>query len=152
MDVNLENASLEGADLEGSYLSGANIRNTNVKNSRGFPARVANAILDAATYGKSEWMPQTLVKWHHAGCKILALDELPRDAIAAVLTGFAAVLPPEVLISYGGCDSEVAMMMATHLEGRGIRVFFAGWDIDYGEDIVRTLEEAIERAKVFLIV
>jgi uncharacterized protein YjbI with pentapeptide repeats len=56
MDVNLENARLERADLERSYLSGANLRNTNLKNYRGFPASVANAILDAATYGKSEWM------------------------------------------------------------------------------------------------
>lgn len=152
IDVNLDETSLEGADIEGCHLSGATLRGCNLKNYKGFPYQVRDCIIDVETYRKSEWSPEILAKWHHAGAIILSLDKFPNNAIEAILGDFNKTSKPEVFISYGGCDSEIATLIAEHLEKRGIRVWFAAWDIDYGEDIVRSIETGLESTNTFIIV
>ena len=42
--------------------------------------------------------------------------------------------------------------MASDLEARGIRVWFAEWDIDYGDDIVEEIQKGLDETTKFLIV
>jgi len=58
----------------------------------------------------------------------------------------------DVFISYAGCDGEFAHRLASDLEARGIRVWFAEWDIDYGDDIVQEIENGLDETTKFLIV
>jgi hypothetical protein len=58
----------------------------------------------------------------------------------------------DVFISYGGVDREFAHRLATDLESRGIRVWFAEWDIDYGDDIFEEIQKGLDETTKFLIV
>jgi TIR domain len=62
------------------------------------------------------------------------------------------LLTRDVFISYGGCDREFAYRLAGDLEARGIRVWFAEWDIDYGDDIVEEIQKGLDETTTFLIV
>jgi hypothetical protein len=152
LDVNLDGASLQGANIEGCHLGGATLTCCNLKGYSGFPYNIKGCVLDSETYRLSDWTPETLGIWHQAGARILALDEFPRDAIELIVGEYSKGLKPQVFLSYGGCDSNVAMHIATHLEARGLKVWFAGWDIDYGDDIVKKIEEGLEATNTFVIV
>lgn len=147
--VDFTGASLEEANLEGAYMNSAVLRNCNLKNCIGFPL-CRDALIDVDTYERSEWTPAILQEWHRAGAKIVGLDEFQADAVEAILKGFHADTPP-VFLSYGGCDSDIATQIATHLESQGLRVWFAPWDIDYGDDVIRRIEQGLEVCRTFLI-
>jgi hypothetical protein len=59
---------------------------------------------------------------------------------------------PEVFISYGGPDATFARRLAKDLEANGIRVWFAEWDLDYGDDVVQSIEAGLLTTKKFVIV
>lgn len=58
----------------------------------------------------------------------------------------------DVFISYGGCDRDFAHRLASDLEASGIRVWFAEWDIDYGDDVVEEIQKGLDETSKFLIV
>lgn len=57
-----------------------------------------------------------------------------------------------VFVSYGGCDRDFALRLAKDLEARGLRIWFAEWDIDYGDDVVEEIQNGLEETQKFLIV
>jgi hypothetical protein len=59
---------------------------------------------------------------------------------------------PDVFLSYGGPDAEFVKRVARDLEAQGIRVWFAEWDLDYGDDIVQSIESGLLKSKKFVIV
>ncbi len=63
----------------------------------------------------------------------------------------------DAFISYQSEDEEFARKLATKLEsysfnGRRLKVFFAPWDIEPGTNIILKIEEALEKARFFLII
>jgi TIR domain len=50
---------------------------------------------------------------------------------------------PEVFISYNKLDREMAELVATMLTLEGIRVWFSGWEINYGDSIVEGINKAL---------
>lgn len=59
---------------------------------------------------------------------------------------------PRTFISYAGCDSGFAKTVAKSLEDQGVPVWFAEWDIDYGDDIVEEIQTGLETTDTFLII
>jgi hypothetical protein len=59
---------------------------------------------------------------------------------------------PDVFISYGGPDASFARRLAIDFEASGLRVWFAEWDVDYGDDVVQEIENGMSVAKKFVIV
>jgi hypothetical protein len=57
-----------------------------------------------------------------------------------------------VFISYGGCDSEFARRLAKDIEAAGIRIWFAEWDLDYGDDVVQEIETGLDDTRQFIII
>ncbi len=148
-DVDFSGANLQEANLEGAFLNGANLCGCVLKDYIGFPF-CRDAIIDVETYKRSGWTPSVLKDWHRAGVRILALEEFPVAAIQAILKGFRVDTAP-IFLSYGGCDSDVATQIATFLENHGLRVWFAPWDIDIGDNIFNRIQKGLELSKTFLI-
>jgi hypothetical protein len=63
-----------------------------------------------------------------------------------------SVYSPEVFISYGGPDAAFAKRLAKDIEAAGIRVWFAEWDLDYGDDVVEEISNGLSATSKFLIV
>lgn len=59
---------------------------------------------------------------------------------------------PRAFLSYGGCDSPFAQQLARDLEDRGVHVWFAEWDLDYGDDIVQEIQRGLESTRQFLVI
>jgi|GEM_PF-6737041 len=63
-----------------------------------------------------------------------------------------SIYAPDVFISYGGPDAAFAKKLAKDFEANGIRVWFAEWDLDYGDDIVQSIENGLIATSKFVIV
>jgi hypothetical protein len=85
---------------------------------------------------------------------LISLSRIPVvfDDLFNSLEISSRALNPDVFVSYGGCDSEFATKLSRDLENAGVRVWFAGWDIDYGNDVVQEIQSGLERTRAFLIV
>ena len=57
-----------------------------------------------------------------------------------------------LFISYGSCDAPFTRKLARGIEASGIQVWFAEWDLDYGDDLVQEIEKGLEVTKQFIIV
>jgi hypothetical protein len=79
-----------------------------------------------------------------------------RPALTGMLVSSAevdgSVYSPEVFISYGGPDAAFAKRLAKDIEAAGIRVWFAEWDLDYGDDVVEEISNGLSATSKFLIV
>lgn len=60
---------------------------------------------------------------------------------------------PKLFVSYAGEQSPLAEAVSAALRGKGIDAYFAGWEIEYGGDIVAKLNSALGEARfvVFLV-
>jgi hypothetical protein len=63
-----------------------------------------------------------------------------------------SVFGPEAFISYGGPDSAFAKRLAKDIEAAGIRVWFAKWDLDYGDDVVEEITNGLDTTGKFVII
>ncbi|MEK6323854.1 MAG: toll/interleukin-1 receptor domain-containing protein [Acidobacteriota bacterium] len=59
---------------------------------------------------------------------------------------------PTVFVSYAGCDVDFAKKLSRALETNNVPVWFAEWDIDYGDDIVEQIQFGMESTRSFIIV
>jgi TIR domain len=59
---------------------------------------------------------------------------------------------PDVFVSYGGPDADFARRLARDLECAGVRVWFAEWDLDYGDDVLQEIEAGLNSTKKFIII
>lgn len=64
----------------------------------------------------------------------------------------SARLAPTTFISYAGCDAEFVKDLCARLERRGIALWVAEWDLDYGADIVESIQRALDTTRTFVIV
>jgi hypothetical protein len=65
---------------------------------------------------------------------------------------YASAVRPRTFISYGGCDSDFALRLARDLEDKGVHVWFADWDIDFGDSIVQEIEKGLESTQRFVVI
>jgi hypothetical protein len=127
------------------------------------PEMLKHSCLDAIHRGidyllssetQSQWTP--LLAYQHydilATLIRLAKRTTLRDMIHSGREIDGSALRPDVFISYGGPDADFAKRLASDLEASGVRVWFAEWDLDYGEDVVQEIEKGIDSTKSFLIV
>ncbi len=59
---------------------------------------------------------------------------------------------PNIFISFGYCDEDFAMRLANDLAERGIHLWFAEFDIDYGENFLRKIENGMKSTRTFVVV
>ncbi|MBQ8163485.1 MAG: toll/interleukin-1 receptor domain-containing protein [Clostridia bacterium] len=64
-------------------------------------------------------------------------------AIYSVLSLFISV---SIFISHAGQDLHIARALATNLIDDGFSVFLDDWSIDFGENIISRISEAIEES------
>ncbi len=149
-EADLRDADLTGTTLEGCYLTVADLRGCCFRNCSGFPESANDALIDVRTFLRSQWTIPQLQLWQNARALVVGPDRFPLPAARALIPGSHSE-PAAVFLSYGSCDSEIAGMVAEHLEERGSRVWFAEWDLDFGDDIVSEIEAGIEHCKAFVI-
>jgi hypothetical protein len=152
MGVDLRDADLSGARIEGAYLGEADLRGCCLRDCEGFPAGVRDALIDVRTFARSSWTAEEIGRWQRAGALVVGPDRFPLSVAASLVPGVRQAGPGDVFISYASCDVETAATVAEHLESRGIRVWFAEWDLDLGEDIVLEIQDAIARCEVFILI
>jgi len=58
---------------------------------------------------------------------------------------------PSVFVSYAGEEAALAQGISQALRAVGIDAFFAGWEIDYGDDFVKRLNDGLSRASFFVL-
>lgn len=59
---------------------------------------------------------------------------------------------PKAFISYSSQDSEIAAEIASRLEGSGVRVWFADWEIQAGDSLIQKIfTEGLANADIFLV-
>lgn len=58
---------------------------------------------------------------------------------------------PKVFVSYAGEDSQLAEEISESLRAKGIDAFFAGWEIGFGEDLVKRLNDGLAQAAFFVL-
>lgn len=59
--------------------------------------------------------------------------------------------PPKVFVSYAGEESELAEQTSGRLRAKGIDAFFAGWEIAFGDDLVKRINAGLSEAAFFVL-
>lgn len=129
--------------------------------SGGHPWRPA--VLDAVRSGVQHLIqPATQVRWAQLDDYqkmdilgvLLRLSKRPElaQAIFDPMDVDGSAFAPDAFISYGGPDVAFAKRLARSLEAAGVRVWFAEWDLDYGDDIVQEIENGLATTTKFVIV
>lgn len=82
---NLSDTMLSGADLRDSSLQDADLRGAALNRSLLDGADLRGARIDAQTYQRSDWSPNSLLELHRRGVEIVALDVFPQGAQEALV-------------------------------------------------------------------
>jgi hypothetical protein len=56
----------------------------------------------------------------------------------------------QIFVSYGGCDAQFAKRLSDDLRKNGFDLWFAEWNLDFGDDFVQNINDGIKTARFFL--
>lgn len=59
---------------------------------------------------------------------------------------------PNVFLSFGYCDEDFAMTLANDLADEGIHLWFAEFDIDYGDNFIHEIEKGMKSTRTVVII